>query len=211
MQKIEIQADTSDSVKIVWLSDTHMAALKKEELDKLFALVKENKPDIVLIGGDICNGPHFLSAYLEKIIACPFYFILGNHDFYYGSIEEVKKRAQLLAQKTVNGNYLTDLQVVHLAKNIALIGHDGWADGRAGDFMQSNILLNDYFCIQDLKNLSKKELLEKLNKLGDEAAAYFKKTLNEACASYKKVIILTHAPPFEEVCRYKEDLICDPN
>ena len=39
-----------------------------------------------------------------------------------------------------------------LTKDTCLIGHDGWADGRLGDFSGSKVLLNDYV---EIKNFVK--------------------------------------------------------
>jgi hypothetical protein len=104
---------------------------------------------------------------------------------------------------------LTDGAVVRLGRNTALIGHDSWADARLGDFMASEVTLNDYVLIEDLsvvgdlhelKSIDKRKLREKLNTLGDEAAREIRAPLEKALAARREVIVLTHVPPFREAC-----------
>jgi hypothetical protein len=45
--------------------------------------------------------------------------------------------------------------------------------------------------------------LEKLNALGDEAAASVARVLPEALDRFESVVFLTHVPPFEAACRHE--------
>lgn len=49
---------------------------------------------------------------------------------------------------------------------------------------------------------SRQRLLEKLNALGDEAAEHFAKVLPEAADRCRRIVVLTHIPPFREACWY---------
>ena len=89
---------------------------------------------------------------------------------------------------------------VRLAPNTGLVGHGAWADGRLGNGVNSQVLLNDYVHIRDLTGLSPEELFAKLNDLGDQAAEYFRETLPKALARYRNLLLLTHVPPFKEAC-----------
>lgn len=203
---VEFNKDpTLASKKLAWATDLHLDAADKANHRRFFDLMVSYKPDIILIGGDVSNGVNSLIhlKHLAKLIKAPFYFILGNHDFYYGSIKKIRALAHETSKEFGGVHYLTDAGIVELTPTTALIGHDGWYDGRSGDFMKSNILLNDYFLIDELKDLTLKDRLNLLNKLGSEAADYIKKTLQEAFKKYDRVIILTHAPPFREVCLYE--------
>ena len=90
----------------------------------------------------------------------------------------------------------------------ALVGHDGWADARLGDLETSNVFLNDYVAIRELRKwkgefaLDKPALRAALNALGDEAARHFENVLQEAVAKYPSVIAVTHVPPFKEAAWY---------
>lgn len=197
--------------KLVWTTDLHMDAADKAQYIQLFELIKQYEPDDILIGGDICNGAYCF-AYLknlEHFIRKPIYFVLGNHDFYYGSIVNNRKLAQEMSAEFPDIQYLTAMEVVELSPTTALVGHDGWADARAGDFIASTIMLNDYFLIEELRYISPKERMHKLNVLGFDAAANIKKRLNEALEKYLKVIVLTHVPPFRQACRYDGRFVDD--
>ncbi len=87
--------------------------------------------------------------------------------------------------------------MIELTPNTALIGHDCWGDASVGDFLRSNVELNDYSMINELSHISKRQLKTVLNSLGDEAADYFRKILPKA-TKYENLIILTHVPPFRE-------------
>ena len=97
--------------------------------------------------------------------------------------------------------YLTDRDVVELTPAVGLVGHDGWSDGRAGDYWRSEVFLNDYLLIEELAEpLSKEERLQRLNRLGDEAAEHIRRVLPAALERYSEVLVLTHVPPFREAC-----------
>ena len=60
------------------------------------------KPDAVLLGGDIGEAPS-LKGYLlglEDHLERPIYFVLGNHDFYQGSIADVRDEMFGLTQQS---------------------------------------------------------------------------------------------------------------
>ena len=78
------------------------------------------------------------------------------------------------------------------------MGHDGWADGRLGDYPNSDVVLNDYYLIEELRWLDPRERLKRLNALGDEAAAHFRALLPEAFERFSHLIVVTHVPPFRE-------------
>ena len=99
--------------------------------------------------------------------------------------------------------YLTQTGVVALTEETGLVGHDGWADGRLGDYARSEVLLNDYLLIEELSGLNMDDRLERLHALGDEAAAHFRALLPEALGRFRRLIVLTHVPPFREACWHR--------
>lgn len=197
--------------KLLWTTDLHLDAAHKVQLQLFFNTLTTQNPEAILIGGDISNNGEQSLLRLKKIaddFKKPVYFVLGNHDFYHGSIYAIRKKASALAKQTPDLIYLTDSDLIEISPSIALIGHDGWYDGRAGDFINSYVQLNDYLLVDELKNLSQAARLSKLNELGDEAGEYLKKALSEAFKRYPKVILLTHVPPFLASCVH-EGLMCD--
>ena len=190
------------SLRIVWLTDVHLNFLSLESRAAFYARVHAEKPDALLIGGDIGEADSVTGILAEfaAAVEVPIYFVLGNHDFYRGSIAGVRR---MVAQQCVSSAWLHWLPaagVVPLTADTALIGHDSWADGRIGDFHCSEVMLNDYVLIQELEGLLKPRLFEKLNALGDEAATFLEDHARQALAHWRNVLVLTHVPPFRESC-----------
>jgi predicted phosphohydrolase len=204
--EIDFRHDNGGPIKrLIWSTDLHFDAADRAQYQLFFDLIKAYEPDFVLIGGDISNGMSSLKHLinLAKFIKKQFYFVLGNHDFYYGSISEIRAAAQRLTEKEPRLHYLTDNGIIALTEQTALIGHDGWSDAKARDFLSSDVMLNDYFLIDELKRLSHEERFHKLHELGAQAAEYLKRQLVKALESYEKVVLLTHVPPFEESCLFE--------
>lgn len=198
-----------ESCRILWLTDLHLDAVTKEKRLEFISTLKVESPDLMLIGGDIANGSQSLIFLREiaDITAVPIYFVLGNHDYYEETIADMRNQA---VEQPGDITYLTTSGVIPLTEYTALVGHDGWSDGKSGDFLGSSVRLNDYLLINDLKYLDKRGLKLKLQQLGEEAAESLRVSLLGALADFKQVIILTHSPPFEEICLY-EDKQTDEN
>ncbi|MBF0239348.1 MAG: phosphoesterase [SAR324 cluster bacterium] len=130
----------------------------------------------------------------------------GNHDYYKGSLMQVRAQVEDLVLDAPFLRYLSVSEVISLSPEIALIGHDGWADGRYGDYARSRVMLNDYVQIMELKGLDSTERLEMLNILGDQAAAFLQTQLDQALVSHKQILLLTHVPPFKEACWHEDQL-----
>ena len=134
---------------------------------------------------------------------------MGNHDFYRGSIAGTRRQVAYVVGDTKGLVYLSQSGAVELTPSTALVGHDGWADGRLGDLDRSEEILNDFLLIDELRcwrdadTLDKPALRRVLEALGDEAAEYLKGVLAPAAKRYPKVIVATHVPPFREAAWYQ--------
>lgn len=188
-------------MRLVWLSDIHLNFIDETEVGKFFAAIKSSSPDVVLVGGDIGEAKdcfvHLRS--LEKHLGLPIYFVLGNHDFYGGSIAGGRAKARELSRASERLSWLPETGVVRLSPSTGLIGHDSWADGRLGDYRHSEVMLTDHLAIQELRCF-REERLSVMRKLADEAADYFRTTIPGALGSLRHLFILTHVPPFREAC-----------
>lgn len=190
-------------MRLAWLTDIHLNFLTPDSRQEFFRSLAE-RCDAVVVSGDIGESPDVASLLEEMEFALqrPIYFVLGNHDFYKGSIARTRKRIGQLARRSEHLVYLTQEGVVALTPHTALVGHDGWADARLGDFDRSEILLNDCFLVEELSRWNKDfvpnkdALRETAQSLGDEAAQHFGKVLPEAVRNYHDVIAVIHAPPF---------------
>lgn len=192
-------------MRAVWLTDIHLDFLSPRARQDFFAVVASQDPDAVFLTGDVSVAPcliDHLSAFCDAINA-PVYFVLGNHDFYHGSIAAVRATVQKFCQTHPLLNYLTDRDMVTLTQSTALVGHDGWGDGRYGNYEKSPVRLNDHLLIEELVGLTSPELQQRLVRLGKEAATHLRSTLSDALDRYQHVILLTHVPPFRESCWYQ--------
>lgn len=198
--------------RFAWLTDIHLNFLERPQCERFLDDVARQHADGILIGGDIAEG-HTLEAYLRMIadrVGGPVYFVLGNHDFYYSSLGATRDTARAVCRAIPSLHWLSESGIVPLSDQTALIGSDGWADGRLGNFFESDVDMTDYFLIEDLSRLDPKSRFQKLNALGDEAAAYFRRLLPEALRQFERVILLTHVPPFREAS-WHEQGVCDDN
>ena len=144
------------------------------------------------------------------------YFVLGNHDFYRGSIQKTRQRVVETVKQARHLTYLTATEVVALTPQTALVGHDGWADTRLGDFNRSEVVLNDFRLIEELAACCKGATLDKsglkptMMALADEAARHFESVLKQAAAKFTHIIAATHVPPFRAAAWY-DGRIADSN
>jgi 3',5'-cyclic-AMP phosphodiesterase len=200
--------------RVAWLTDIHLNFLEPPTLAALESRLREAAPDAILLGGDIAEAPPLLACLraMAERAGWPVYFVLGNHDFYHGSVAEVRRAVTKLCRELPRLVYLSGIsEPIELAPRVALVGHDGWSDGRAGDYAVSDVFLNDYYLIDELAEpLEKEERLRRLNVLGDEAAEHIRRVLPAALDRYDRVIVLTHVPPFREAC-WHEGRISDDN
>ena len=191
--------------RVAWLTDIHLNFLKPVQVEKFYRQIKESQPDYVLISGDIGEAPRlkYYLQHLESRLPYPLYFVLGNHDYYGASIEDVECLMREVTTDLPRLHWLTIEGVVELAPNVGLTGHDGWADGRYGNYEASSVMLNDYLSIRDFIGLTKAKRLTLLNSLGDAAACYVLEWLPKALARYDHVFFMTHVPPFPEACLHE--------
>lgn len=191
--------------RLAWATDIHLNFLTDAQLTAFANEVARLTPDSVLVTGDIGEADSVvdLLVRLQQGSGCPVCFVLGNHDFYGASIADVREQVARATREYESLTWLTATGVVEVSAATCLVGHDSWADGRFGNFAESPVLLSDHFLVLDLAGRTGTDLLMKLQELGDQAAAHFRAVLPQALERYQHVVLLTHAPPFREACRYE--------
>lgn len=188
-------------MKLIWCSDIHLNFLNLGLRIDFYNKITEAKGNAVVISGDIAESHNAvpLLEEMQNAIKIPIYFVLGNHDFYGSSVKAVKRSVRPFG-------YLGVLGLAPLTENIVVLGVDGWGDCRNGDFEDSRLTMSDWYHISDLHTayrLSKDDLKKALQKLADSDARKLKRKVLRAIAEgYTKIIIVTHVPPFEEVCTH---------
>lgn len=202
--------------KIAWLTDIHLNFLKPAARVQFYERIAEGDPDKILITGDIAEAKDVCEILDEfsKHVNTPIYFVLGNHDYYFGSVINVREKIQILCQQNNKLIWLGKPEIIALSNDTVLLGHDGWADARYGDFDHSTVSLNDSRLIAELYQaflLNKSALKNEMQKLADADARILEQTLMSAItANIKKVIIATHVPPIPE-CSWHKDRPSDEN
>lgn len=186
-------------MKIAWLTDPHLNFAGIARAEALMTQIKAMRADCLLVSGDIGEA-HDLEGWLGLMsaLACPTYFVLGNHDFYGSSIAQVRALAAEITHSYDKLSWLGACDVIALSAHTALVGHDGWGDARAGSMATSRVMLADFTQIQELRGLSRVQLALKLHALGDEAAAFLAPRVRAALSTHQHVIVLMHVPPSRE-------------
>jgi len=190
------------TTRAVWLTDIHLNFVTPDEVDAFLASVAAQGPDIVMLGGDVSESPDLirLLTLLDERLDCPIHFVLGNHDYYFSSIAKIRAEVSALCRERAALHWLTEGGVVPLGSSVGLVGHDGWADARLGDYERSMVMMNDYRLIEELARYDKRHRWPVLKALGREAADHVRRVLPQAIAEFDEVIFLTHVPPLPEAC-----------
>lgn len=200
-------------IKYAWATDIHLDFMSNQGvIDFAESLVSQN-PDGIFLTGDISIAPsltYHLSA-LEKVIQRPIYFVLGNHDYYKGRIDEVRKQMHELSNMSQYLRYMPTTPYVVLSPTTAVVGHDGWYDARFGAGAQSQFRMVDWHAIYDFWTLNKSHahasvsgnydmsaIITLAQKLAHDAVVSVANGIKAAVRYHKNVIVLTHFPPFAE-------------
>lgn len=185
--------------RAIWLTDLHLDLVSPEAMAAFLDHVMSYTPNLIMLTGDI--DERNLNDTLRQLamrLQVPIYFVLGNHDYYRKTISNVRASVEELSRQSRLLKWMPSIEVVEVTPDVGMIGHDGWADGGYGDFLNSSVLLQDYLLIRDLNNAFGEELFRKLQNLGQDAAAHIRKVLPKALERFPHVILLTHVPPFQE-------------
>lgn len=206
-------------IKAAWMTDIHLNFLA-DTLRQIFYKQLNNNADIAFITGDIAEATSVVKI-LEEMAASfkkPIYFVCGNHDFYDGSVVQVRENLQAMCKKSMNTKgqllYMTQCGAIHTGKTI-IVGVDGFADSREGDFYASKVKMNDHFYIEDYYNQCdlgqsplvwhdmnvRAKIAAKMKQLADDDALNLEYQIRNALESNPEInrcIVLTHIPPFKE-------------
>ncbi len=207
-------------MKLLHLTDTHLDHLHLKAVQSYCRKLKRENPDIVVITGDISNANMLFEHLLvlrKELAPCPVFFVAGNHDYYHGSIEEIRAKFsgglcvyEGPAKTLPSGEgawWLGCSGVIHLTDTHALVGSDGWYDGGYADWFKSQLDMNDYYLIRELSGpriKTRQERFDALQVLSGASADYVRTQLQAAFdAGYKTCYVATHVPPFKESSVYR--------
>ena len=202
-------------MRICWLTDIHLEFLCDLDRKRFAEHVARQNPDNVLITGDIATAGTIKERLSEfqKAVGKPVFYVLGNHDFYNGSIAKVREWARQEILDSSADVFWLHGRTIKVNSKSAIIGVDGWADGLFGNRQESPIVLNDWYKIEEMADANlvrdRKKRLSMLKKLGKQEAAVLKPILAQALAQNDHVYIATHVPPWKEAAWHEGELSND--
>lgn len=190
--------------KYLWFTDTHLDKVPLWNLVRMLLHIIKEDPKGIFLTGDISNG--LLTPWHLRMIAtfvkCPIYFVLGNHDYHFSSIEKTHQKVRELCKEFPNLIWMTEAGVVHLNEEVALIGTEGWYDANNGkpEYLQFTF---DWMLTEDFRKLpDMKARIEAWRAIADKSAHDLVDKIEKAIEQgYKNIYVLTHFPPWKEATR----------
>lgn len=197
---------SSNKDEYLWYTDLHLDKIFPWTFVRFIRHIIKVNPKGVFLTGDISNGwllPYHLRI-LVNFIKCPIYFVLGNHDLHFSSIDKVHGKIRSLCKEFSNLIWLTEADVIGLNDEVAIIGAEGWYDAELGNpnYLRATL---DWFLTKDFRQLPTwNDRINAFRKLSDESVVILEKKLEEAIKQkYKTVYILTHIPPWKNATNYE--------
>jgi predicted phosphohydrolase len=186
---------------IRWASDLHLDHADPPTVASLYQALRQTAPLPVILTGDLSTAPRLIEDLhrLADAACAPLWFVLGNHDHYHGSVGAVRDAVIALGELHPQIRWLPPAGVVMLNEVTALIGVDGWADGRHGNALTTPLLLNDDRLIAEVA--AQPDRLGRLavkRALADGDATRLATLLDRAAAKASTIVVATHVPPFVE-------------
>lgn len=192
-------------MKPCWITDIHLNFLEDDKAREFLETVHDHDSDIVFLTGDIAESP-VLSDYItmiDQVVGKPVYFVLGNHDFWHTSVSHIHAHFPRFLNEKSFTRWLTTSGVIALDNDTCVIGHEGWYDCRYGDWQSSSFLMREWSCQEDYRGCSTmKDVVERSQTLANLSIEHFKKWLPDAIKRFRKIIVLTHFPPYDDTHVY---------
>ncbi len=192
-------------MQLAWTTDPHLNHVPVHAWEWWLERIASHRPDGFVITGDISEADDvaFQLKRLAETLAIPIYFVLGNHDFYEKSIAATRRDVIDICRDSPWLRYLTDCGPIDLAKDVFLIGDDGWGDAKQGDYERSPVRLNDFRLIRDFQESDPRDWKGMLARVGEASAERLRGKLAQLPLGARHVLVATHVPPFREACWYE--------
>jgi predicted phosphohydrolase len=121
-------------MRLAWATDIHLTFLTSIDRRRFLESINE-QADALVVSGDIAesNSLGEVLRQMSDVLDMPVYFVLGNHDFYRGSVVDTRADVEEMIRNSGNLFYLSQAGVVELTPSTALVGHDGRSDDPSPD------------------------------------------------------------------------------
>jgi Icc protein len=188
--------------RAAWVTDIHLNFLSaKQIVDFGKSLSAKDAIDCVLVTGDVSEYPTLMPNIVnfQHSAGVPVYFVMGNHDYYHGSVADVQRLAQSIGDATCGDiTWMPSAGLVEATPDTCIIGHDGWYDCRAGSGRKDGFLMADWKYIEDFKRhlFYMPAIVGEAQSLAAQGTRYLEAQLLQAVERYKNIIVMTHVPPF---------------
>jgi predicted phosphohydrolase len=200
--KASLPPPESTTVPLLWITDPHLDRAPGAATDRFLMAVRSSRPEAVILTGDVSHAGRVV-ADLEQIAdaaEAPVHHLLGNHDHYGGSVASVRDAVLALVARRPEIGWLPPAAVVPLPDGRALVGVDGWADGRHGDPATTPLVLNDDRLIAEVRAQPDRagKLAVKRVLANADARRLATLLLRAIAAGADRIVVATHVPPFVE-------------
>jgi predicted phosphohydrolase len=198
-------------MRLAWATDIHLDCVDDVVSKVQDLAVRGAECESFILSGDITIAPHLLQhlRVIESIIQKPFYFVLGNHDYYFSDILSVRKSVADACRSMSFARYLAMTPYVRLTPHVALVGHDGWYDAMNGNFRDSDVIMNDWIRIADFspailpslggKSINKDVIIKISRAICSASVNHIANGIKAAIRDKNEhVIVVSHVPPFKE-------------
>lgn len=203
--------------RLGWATDIHLNFLDLFSLQEFSNKIKAQNLDALVVTGDISEAdrlaPHLRC--LRADLMCPVFFVLGNHDYYTSNVKSVREQMNMHFTYTqhdvgkLKGMFWLPATnainegIVRLTDKAALVGHDGWYDGRYANWFNSKLIMPDYNEIGDFYAKNQRDTFDRMGELAMESAIHAITTLFKAFETYDHVFYATHVPVWPENSLYR--------
>jgi predicted phosphohydrolase len=187
---------------ILRAADLHLDHVTSDGRDTLRATLRELPGQAVILTGDLSIARRLVPdlEFIADAAERPIYFVLGNHDHYGSGVAAVRDAVAEVNVRRPDITWLPPAGAVDLGDGIALVGVDGWSDGRFGDPLTTPLRLNDDKLIAEIAGFASRQgKLAVKRELAEGDATRLAVLLDRAIAVAPRVIVATHVPPFAEV------------
>lgn len=186
----------------IWATDIHLNYFSDEYISNFGkSLGTEYKAEGLIISGDISLGTKLERNLktLSDAIQIPIYYVLGNHDYWYSSFEEIDS---LLDSLSLDSG-LIDLNKnsIQINEDTILTGFTGWYDCKFGK-IDPEVKMSDWIKIADYKD---KDYIKVSQDRSEKYLSFEDKALSFKDKNIKNQIIVTHFPPFEKLIKEKKE------
>ena len=99
--------------RLAWATDVHFEFAGVDDVVAFCERVIALAPEALLLTGDIAQA-HSIERYLralDRALPMPVYFVLGNHDFYYGSIRDVRAAVSAVAADSLHLTWMSAVSI----------------------------------------------------------------------------------------------------